>query len=50
MVAGTGCNHTALQLFGGQLHHLVEGAAQLEGKNGLQVFAFEQHRMAQTLR
>ena len=50
MVAGTGCNDPALELFGGQLHHLVEGAPQLEGENRLQVFAFEQHRMAQPLR
>ena len=50
MVASAGCNHPALQLFGGQLHHLVEGAAQLEGENRLQVFTLEQHRMPQPLR
>jgi len=38
-----------LQLLGGQVRHLVVGAAQLEAAHGLLVFAFEQYRVVQAL-
>ena len=35
---------------GREVRDLVVGTAQLEGKHRLQIFAFEQHAIAQTLR
>jgi hypothetical protein len=45
MIAGRRTDHATLQLFGREMNDLVVGAAQLEGKNRLQVFALEQHRL-----
>jgi hypothetical protein len=50
MVAGRGADHAALELFGRKMDDLVVGAAQLEGKHRLQVFALEQHPVADTRR
>ena len=48
VVAGRGSNNAAAQFLSGKLHHLVVGAANLEGENGLGVFALEQYLVAQT--
>jgi hypothetical protein len=50
MVAGRGADHAALQCRRRQMGHLVIGAAQLEGKYALHIFAFQQHGVAQALR
>ncbi|MNF98207.1 hypothetical protein D3C84_810610 [compost metagenome] len=50
MVAGRGRHHTASLLRIAQLHELVVGTPNLEGKGGLQIFALEQDLVAQYLR
>jgi len=47
MVAGRGADDAALQLAGGEVRHLVVGAAQLEAEHGLLVLALEQHPVVQ---
>ena len=49
VVARRGANHSPGQLFGTQVRHFVVRPAQLETEDGLQVFAFEQHGIAQPL-
>ena len=39
MIAGRRADYAAGSLFFGEMHHLIESAAQFEGKNGLRVFA-----------
>ena len=48
VVSGRGSNDTTLELITGELRHLVVGAAQLEGKDGLGVLALQQNSVAQT--
>ena len=47
MVAGGRADHALFQLLGGEVRHLVVGAAQLEAEDGLLVFALEQHFVVQ---
>ena len=50
VVACAGGNHAFAQYVFRQLCHFVVRAAQLEGKHGLQIFAFEQDFVAQAVR
>ena len=50
VVAGRGADHAAGALFGAQMHHLVEGAAQLEGEHRLGVLALEKNLVADSQR
>ena len=50
MVAGRRADHTALELRGRELGHLVVGAAQLEAEHRLGVLTLQQHLVAQPLR
>ena len=47
MVTCRGANHAPLELLGRQVRHFVVGAAQLETKYRLLVFAFQQNGVAQ---
>jgi hypothetical protein len=47
VIACRGANHTALCGGLGEVSDFVVGAAQLEGKHGLQIFALEQHGIAE---
>ena len=49
MVAGTGGDHPTLQFGGAEVGHGVVGPAQLEAEHRLQVFTFQQHRVAEAL-
>ncbi|CAM3558653.1 hypothetical protein PSFL111601_28355 [Pseudomonas floridensis] len=49
MVARRGRHHAASRFLGRQLRQLVIGAANLEGEHRLQVFALEQHLIAEPL-
>jgi hypothetical protein len=46
VIAGGGGDHAEGALLGGEAGHLVVGAAQFEGEDGLRVLAFEQHGVA----
>jgi hypothetical protein len=50
MIAGGRTDHTSLELVGGEMRDLVVGAAQLEGKDRLQIFAFQQDTIADACR
>jgi hypothetical protein len=50
VVAGRGGDHTARRRGGAQVRDLVVGAAQLEGKHRLQVFALEPQLVPEALR
>ncbi len=50
VVAGAGRDHAPPQDRGGQVDHLVVGAAQLEAEDRLQILALEQDRRAETRR
>ena len=46
VIAGRGANHAALEFLGGKAGDLVVGAANLEGKYGLQVFTLQKDLVA----
>ena len=50
VVAGAGRDHAASPILPRQMRHAVVGAAQLVGKDRLQVFAFQQHAVARPSR
>ena len=50
VVAGGGADHTAGQLLGAQVHHLVISAAQLEAEHRLLVFALQKDLIAEPAR
>ena len=50
VISGRRGDYAARALGGGKLRHLVVGAAQLEGENGLLVFALEQYAVADAAR